>query len=149
MSCKSLPRTSVSYALVPPGTALVNSYIVTVLQRLCSRICLQGSIVETSLSFDLVDYEVANATAGIYEVNIRVHGLITYTPANSGNCCSRTEIIDQIISVPATSATGIASVTISEGQVSGEAISDSSKCGCSLTSLYRLMTTITVTVTAA
>lgn len=149
MSCQCQPRTSVSYALVPTGTALVNSYVVTVLQRLCSRICLQGSVVEASLSFDFVDYEVANATAGIYQVNIRVHGLITYTPANNGNCCSRTEIIDQIISVPATSATGIASVAISQAPVSGDAVSDSSKCGCSLTSLYRLMTTITVTVTAA
>lgn len=149
MSCSCQPRTSVSYALVPPGTALVNSYVVSVLQRLCSRICLQGSVVESSLSFDVVDYNVANATAGIYEVNIRVHGLITYTPANSGNCCSRTEIVDQIISVPAISATGIASVAITQGTVSGEPVSDSSKCGCILTSMYRLMTSITVTVTAA
>ena len=149
MSCSCQPRTSVSYALVPPGTALVNSYVVSVLQRLCSRICLQGSVVESSLSFDVVDYNVANATAGIYEVNIRVHGLITYTPANSGNCCSRTEIVDQIISVPAISATGIASVAITQGEVSGEPVSDSSKCGCVLTSMYRLMTSITVTVTAA
>ena len=149
MSCSCQPRTSVSYALVPPGTALVNSYVVSVLQRLCSRICLQGSVVESSLSFDVVDYNVANATAGIYEVNIRVHGLITYTPANSGNCCSRTEIVDQIISVPAISATGIASVAITQGAVSGEPVSDSSKCGCVLTSMYRLMTSITVTVTAA
>ena len=149
MSCSCQPRTSVSYALVPPGTALVNSYVVSVLQRLCSRICLQGSVVESSLSFDVVDYNVANATAGIYEVNIRVHGLITYTPANSGNCCSRTEIVDQIISVPAISATGIASVAITQGAVFGEPVSDSSKCGCILTSMYRLMTSITVTVTAA
>ena len=149
MSCKCQPRTSVSYALVPPGTALVNSYIVTVLQRLCSRICLEGSKVEYTLSFDFVDYEVANATEGIYDVNIRVHGTVTYTPANSGNCCSRTEIIDQIISVPATSATGIATVIIAQGNVTGMAVSDSSKCGCNLTSLLRLMSTITVTVTAA
>lgn len=149
MSCKCKPRTSVSYALVPPGTALVNSYIVTVIQRLCSRICLEGNHVEYSLSFDFLDYDVVNATTGIYNVNIRVHGTVTYTPADSSTCCSRTEIIDQIISVPATSATGIASVTITEGNVTGMAVSDSSKCGCNLTSLLRLSTTITVTVTAA
>lgn len=147
--CKCQPRTSVSTSLVPPGTALVNSYIVTALQRLCSKICLQGSSVEYSLSFDFIDYDVANATLGIYDVNIRVHGTVTYQPADSGNCCSRTEIIDAVISVPATSATGIASVTIAQGNVTGVAVADSSKCGCNLTSLLRLSTTITVTATAA
>ena len=118
-----------------------------VLQRLCSKICLTANPV-FNLAFAYIDNDVVDAERGIYSLNIRCSGTINYRPVNAGNCCERTEIIDAVFSVPVTSTTGIASVTLAEGNVSGTAIADANKCGCNTTNLYQMTTAVTVTATA-
>lgn len=147
MSCNCKSRTSVKCTLVPAGTALVNTYVVEVLQSLCSKICLTANPV-FNLSFAYVDSDIVDAERGIYNLNIRCSGTINYKPVNAGNCCERTEIIDAVFAVPATSTAGIASVTLAEGNTVGAPIADANRCGCNTTSVYQMTTAVTVTATA-
>lgn len=145
--CNCQSRTSISKTLVPAGTALANTYVVEVLQRLCSKICLTANPV-FNLAFTYVDSDIVDATSGVFNLNIRCSGTITYNPVNSGNCCERTDIINAVFAVPVTSTTGIQTVTITEGINNGEPIADASRCGCNTTNLFRITTAITVTATA-
>ncbi len=144
-SCRA-GRTAISARLVPPSTALVNTYALDIDQHLCARICASATDIVSDVDFTYVGLEVVNAASGIYNIVIDCAGTITYNPLGAGPCGSRTDIISGRLKFPATSATGIASVTLAAGPISGAPVVNG--CGCGTSDHYSLSLSLLVTAVA-
>ena len=84
---------------------------VNLTRRLCQCTCADSSPVFTP-SFSVVGFSQVSTNG--YVATIRMQGVIVYTPCGSGDCCTKTEVVNQEFTIPFVSATAPTSVTVSQ-----------------------------------
>ena len=102
----------ISPVLAAGSTTSPYLFLVNLTQRLCQATCAEQTPVFAPI-FSLVGYSQVGTNA--YMATINVQGVISYTPCNKNNCCTKTQIVNQNFTIPFTSATAPTSVSITQG----------------------------------
>ena len=102
----------ISPVLAAGSTTSPYLFLVNLTQRLCQATCAEQTPVFAPI-FSLVGYSQVGTNA--YVATINVQGVISYTPCNKNNCCTKTQIVNQNFTIPFTSATAPTSVSITQG----------------------------------
>lgn len=102
----------ISPVLAAGSTTSPYLFLVNITQRLCQATCAEQTPVFAP-TFFLVGYSQVGTNA--YVATINVQGIISYTPCNKNNCCTKTQIVNQNFTIPFTSATAPTSVSITQG----------------------------------
>lgn len=141
MSCKSYNSAVITPVLAAGSSASPYFFQVNISQKLCSPSCVDQTPVFTPV-FSLEG--ISSVGTGQYMATIKVEGVITYVPCGGTPCCSRSQVVSQVFTIPFASATAPTQTTITAG-TPVNAISASPCQQCSRSFVCEVPLTLTVT----
>lgn len=111
MNSKTIPAV-ITATLAASSTASPFLYDVNISQRLCSEACTDETpVFEPQFTLKTV---APGGVTGLWLVTINAHGVINYIPCGCGSCATRSQIIDQDITISLQSVTE-PTVTLTKG----------------------------------
>lgn len=81
-------------------------------QKLCAPVCL-SNVPIFAPTFSVVNFEEVGT--GQYVANVKVEGILYYTPCEGNTCATNPQIVNGTFTIPFASTTAPTSVTISAG----------------------------------
>ena len=109
--CGSSTRARVIATLAAGSTTSPYYFQVNITKVLCKPTCASNVPVFVP-AFTLLGF--SSVGAGQYVATVRVQAVVTYDPCGT-NCCSKSEVVSQLFTIPFASATAPTSVTLSQG----------------------------------
>ena len=118
---------TISATLAAGSVASPFYYQVNISETLCKNSC-GNATPDFNPTFVLLGYTSVGANQ--YVANISVRGTISYIPCGGSVCCTKSQLVYGVFSVPFYSETAPTSVTISQGAcVSDVSVSGCNRCG--------------------
>lgn len=116
------------------------NFLINITQRLCYPACADGAPVFAP-QFTMLGVTQVGPT--LYNVTVRVQGIISYVQCNGGCGCTKQQPLNQEFTIPVQAATAPTAVTIAQGNtLNNIAAADCQKCSRAFVS----ETPLTITV---
>lgn len=105
-------HTTITPVLAAGSTASPYSYQLQLSRTLCKEACsAQTPVFNPRISM----LGFAAVSSGNYVATLRLEGLVSYVPCGQEQCCTKSELVSEVFTVPFTSTTAPTSVAVAVG----------------------------------